>query len=113
MRIITKARLREFWRRADCGDSEGPLRAWHAHVAHRSVAWQSWGDVKSAFGSASRVGNCAVFNVGGNKYRLVARILFSSQKVFVLRIMTHAEYDGGGWKAECGCFESPPGKRHP
>jgi mRNA interferase HigB len=49
------------------------------------VAWHAWGDVKDDFSTASLVGNCAVFNIGGNKYRLVTRILYVSQKVFILR----------------------------
>jgi mRNA interferase HigB len=110
MRVISKARLREFWERAGQQDAEGPLRAWHTHVNHRSVAWQSWAEVKADFGSASLVGNCVVFNIGGNKYRLVTRILYGSQKVFVLKTMTHAEYDKDKWKEDCGCFEPPPAK---
>ncbi len=108
MRVISKTRLREFWDTFGYGDSEGPLRAWHAHVGHRSVAWHSWADVKEVFGSASLVGNCVVFNIGGNKYRLATRILYPSQKIFILKCMTHAEYDDNQWKADCGCFEPPP-----
>lgn len=48
-----------------------------------------------------------VFNIGGNKYRLVTRILYPSQKVFILKVMTHKEYDENKWKDECGCFEAP------
>lgn len=105
MRVISKACLREFWEEAERGDSEGPLSAWHTHVSNRTVAWRSWGDVKAEFGSASLVGNCVVFNIGGNKYRLVTRILYPSQKVFILKVMNHAEYDDDKWKAECGCFD--------
>jgi mRNA interferase HigB len=54
------------------------------------------------------VGRCVVFNIGGNKFRLVTRILYTSQKVFVLRVMTHKEYDDNKWKEECGCYEPPP-----
>jgi mRNA interferase HigB len=110
MRIISKARLREFWGRSGCVDAEGSLRAWHHHVSDRSVAWQSWADVKAMFASASIVGNCTVFNIGGNKYRLVTRILFPSQKVYVLRVMTHAEYDVGRWTHDCGCYSPPPAR---
>jgi mRNA interferase HigB len=110
MRIISKARLRAFWESPDCRDAEGPLRAWHTHVSNKSVAWQDWGDVKADFGTASLVGNCVVFNVGGNKYRLVTRILYPSQKLFILKLMTHAEYDLDKWKEDCGCFERPPAK---
>lgn len=108
MRVISKARLRQFWEQPGYGDSEGPLRAWYTHVSSRSVAWQSWGDVKADFASASIVGTCVVFNIGGNKYRLITRILYPSQKVFVLKVMTHEEYDEDKWKEECGCFEPPP-----
>ncbi|MFN5229138.1 MAG: type II toxin-antitoxin system HigB family toxin [Planctomycetota bacterium] len=65
MRVISRTRLRKFWESAGYTDSEGPLRAWYSHVSHRSVAWQSWSDVKIIFGSASLVGNCVVFNIGG------------------------------------------------
>ncbi|MBI1315222.1 type II toxin-antitoxin system HigB family toxin [bacterium] len=108
MRIISKSRLRAFWEDPGRADSEGPLRAWHAHVGSKTVSWHSWGDVKADFASASLVGSCIVFNIGGNKYRLVTRILYPSQKVFILKVMTHAEYDEGKWKEVCGCFEPPP-----
>jgi len=111
MRIISKSRLKQFWESPGHGDSEGPLRAWYTHVSNRGVAWQSWGDVKAEFGSASLVGNCVVFNIGGNKYRLVTRILYPSQKVFILKVMTHEEYDQDKWKTECGCFAPPPKKK--
>jgi len=111
MRVISQARLQQFWRTPSHKDAEGPLRAWYTHVNNKMVAWQSWAEVKSAFATASIVGNCAVFNIGGNKYRLVTRILYLSQKVFVLRVMTHAEYDRGNWKEECGCVEPPPRSR--
>ena len=108
MRIISKARLRKFWESPNNEDSEEPLRAWYTHVGNSTVAWRSWGDVKAEFGNASHVGNCVVFNIGGNKYRLVTRILYVSQKVFVLKVMTHKEYDQDQWKKECGCYEPPP-----
>lgn len=110
MRVISKARLREFWETPSHEDSEGPLRAWHTHISHKSVAWQSFAGVKAEFGTASLVGNCVVFNIGGNKYRLITRILYPSQKVFILKVMTHAEYDDDKWRESCGCFEPPPPK---
>lgn len=110
MRVITKARLKQFWESPGREDAERPLRAWYTHVAKKAVAWHSWGDVKADFGKASLVGNCVVFNFGGNKYRLATRILYSSQKVFVLKVMTHKEYDDDKWKDECGCCDEPPKK---
>ena len=108
MRVVSKSRLKQFWETPGHEDAEGPLRAWYTQTNNKTVAWLSWGDVKADFGSASIVGNCAVFNIGGNKYRLIARILYVSHKVFVLKVMAHAEYDEDRWKQECGCFTPPP-----
>jgi len=69
------------------------------------------GRVKAEFGSASLVGNCVVFNIGGNRYRLVTRILYAGQKVFILKVMTHKEYDENKWKDDCGCLEVPPKRK--
>jgi mRNA interferase HigB len=104
MRVISKARLKQFWETPGHADAEGPLRAWHTRVNSKTVTWRSWGDVKADFPSASTVGACVVFNIGGNKYRLATRILYASHKVFVLKAMTHAEYDEGKWKKDYGCF---------
>jgi mRNA interferase HigB len=68
MRVISNARLKEFWELADHPDAEGPLRAWSMHVSSRTVSWQAWGGVRASFASASFVGDCVVFNIGGNKY---------------------------------------------
>ena len=111
MRVISKSRLKQFWKSHRHKEAEGPLRAWYLHVNSKTVSWRSWGDVKVEFGNASSVGNCVVFNIGGNKYRLVVRILYVSQKVFILKVMTHKEYDDGNWKAECGCFAPPPERK--
>lgn len=110
MRVISRTRLREFWETPGYRDSEGPLRAWHSHVSHKSVTWLSWGDVRGEFGSASLVGNCVVFNIGGNKYWLVTGILHPSQKIFILKCMTHGEYDEDKWKKDCGCFDAAPAR---
>jgi mRNA interferase HigB len=108
MRVISKARLRQFWESATHRDAEGPLRAWYIHVSSRTVSWQSWGDVKASLGNASIGGDCVVFNISGNKYRMICRVRYPTQKVFVLRVMTHREYDEGKWKDQCGCFKPPP-----
>lgn len=108
MRVISQSRLKQFWTMPGRADSEGPLRAWYTHVGSKSVAWRAWAEVRSSFATVSLIGNCVVFNIGGNKYRLVTRVLYPSQKVFVLRVMTHAEYDENKWPADCGCFEQPP-----
>jgi mRNA interferase HigB len=108
MRVISKARLAQFWEAPGHRDAEGPLRAWYTHVNSKTVMWASWADLKAAFATASIVGSCVVFNIGGNKYRLVTRVLYASQKVFILKVMTHKEYDDDKWKEECGCYTPPP-----
>lgn len=111
MRVISKSRLKKFWESTGRGDSEGPLRAWYTHVSSKTVAWKNWSDVRASFRNADLVGTCIVFNIGGNKYRLITRVLYPSHKVFILKVMTHKEYDHDPWKEECGCFNTPPKKQ--
>jgi mRNA interferase HigB len=83
-------REREFAERYP--DAEGPLAAW-AEVCE-AAAWASPSDVKAFDGRASFVGtDRVVFNVGGNKHRLIVRIAYAAQLVFVCFVGTHAEYD--------------------
>ena len=90
MRIIAKRTLRTFWEREP--RAEQPLKAWYA-VA-RKVDWSSPADVKAVYGNASIVGgNRVVFNIGGNRYRLVVRFDYSRRIGFVRFAGTHAEYD--------------------
>jgi mRNA interferase HigB len=98
MRVISRSRLRAFWTTAGGRLAEGPPQAWYVHVSRRSTDWATWADVKASFASASAVGNCVVFNIGGNKFRLVVRIIDPSRRIYVLRVMTHAEYDQSNWK---------------
>ena len=109
MRVISKSRLKKFWESPNCGDSEGPLRAWYTRVNDKSVVWENWGDVTTAYGNADLVGRCVVFNIAGNKFRLITRILYP-RMVYILKVMTHKEYDNGNWKVECKCFSPSPKK---
>lgn len=97
MHIVTRRKLVEFWRRHPL--AEGPLRRWFKVT--EQAAWQSFADVRSTFASADQYCRVVVFNIGGNKYRLVAAIHFNRQKVFVIHVLTHAEYSRGDWKANC------------
>jgi mRNA interferase HigB len=54
--------------------------------------------MKTVYATADLVGRRTVFNIAGNKYRLIARINYRAQLVFVLYILTHSEYDLGNWK---------------
>lgn len=91
MRVIALKRLREHWEARGRGDSEQPLKAWYALV--RQAAWAHFPDVKAQFGSASAVGERVVFNIAGNKYRLVTYINYEFHTVYVRFVGTHAEYD--------------------
>jgi mRNA interferase HigB len=94
MHIITEKRLREFWEYHP--DSEGPLRAWASVV--RQVEWENFAEIREFYPHADRVGPYTVFNVGGNKYRLVTAIHFNRLKVYIRYLFTHKEYDIGDWK---------------
>jgi mRNA interferase HigB len=97
VRIIARRSLREFWERPGHQDSEQPLRAWFAEAA--KAEWSSPADIKKQHRNASIVSNSrVVFNIGGNKYRLIVVIHFNRAKVFVRHVLTHAEYDRGTWK---------------
>lgn len=102
MRILSKAALRAFWETAEGRDSEGPLRGWYKSVL--KADWQNFAEVRRSYGSADLVGDCAVFNIGGNRFRLVVKINYATHKVFIAKVMTHREYDKDKWKKDCGCF---------
>jgi mRNA interferase HigB len=116
MWIISKARLRDFWLTKEGRRAKKELELWYHAVS--AADWHSHVDVKALFGARfDVVGDCAVFDIRGNDFRLVARIRFKSHKVFVLKVMTHAEYDNDDWKRTCGCFTDglpkKPEKRSP
>jgi len=92
VRVIARRTLREFWEERGHGDAEQPLRAWFAEA--RRATWRTPADVKAAYRNASFVGNDrVVFNIGGNKYRLVVALKYSAQIAFIRFVGTHAEYD--------------------
>lgn len=104
MRVLSLKALREHWEKPGREDSEGPLKAWHAEV--RKADWSGPADVKSFYRSASLVAdNRVVFNIGGNKYRLVVWVNYDKKMVLIKFVGTHKEYDdinsetvGGGKK---------------
>lgn len=96
MHVISKKKLREFWRLYP--KAESPLEDWY-HAA-QAGEWESLADVRKARADADQVGRFTVFDIGGNKYRLIAVIHFNRGKVYVRHVLTHAEYDKGKWKDE-------------
>ena len=90
MRIIAKRTLRTYWEKEP--RAEQPLRSWYAIVA--VADWNFPADVKAVYRNASIVGNDRiVFNIAGNRYRLIIRFDFSNRIGFVRFVGTHAEYD--------------------
>jgi len=94
MRIIKRGALVNFWNKHP--DAQSSLESWYRVV--RKAAWRMPAEMKAVYANADLVGRRTVFNIAGNKYRLIARINYRSQRIFVLYILTHAEYDRGSWK---------------
>ena len=110
VRVISKRRLREFWesRKHDAEAAQRVLITWHKLA--KNADWASFAGLKQTFGSADQVGNCVVFDVGNNRFRLIGRVNYRRGIVYVLRVMDHAEYDKNLWVEDCGCYRPPPGR---
>ena len=93
MRVIRRKAIVEFGRLRP--DALPALDAWY-RTALRAT-WRSLVDTRKDFRHADLVGERTVFNIGGNKYRLIAKVNYRTQRVFIRAILTHAEYDRGGW----------------
>jgi mRNA interferase HigB len=92
MRIIARGTLRDHWTRSGRGDSEAPLKAWFRDVERAD--WATPAEVKRDFRSASILSDHrVVFNIAGNKYRLIVRINYPYRVVYIRFVGTHAEYD--------------------
>jgi len=89
MHIISKRTLRDFGLRHP--RALAPLLAWHTLMQHCHA--HSFAELKLTFGSADWVAGFVVFDIGGNKYRLVADVIFPAQRVYIKHVFTHREYD--------------------
>lgn len=90
MRLISRKKLIEFWTRYT--DSEEQLKAWASEV--QQAHWKTPSDVKARYGTADILpGDRVVFNIKGNRYRLIVKIQYNIQIVFIRFIGTHKEYD--------------------
>jgi mRNA interferase HigB len=84
MRIIKRGALVQFWEKHP--DAKARLESWYAVVRH--AGWKTPAEMKAVYPSADLVGRRTVFNIAGNKYRLIARVNYHTQRVFVLYILT-------------------------
>lgn len=92
MRIIVRKALKDFWEKSPHRDAEQPLKAWFKEV--EIADWATPSDVKRIYRNASFAGNDrVVFNIAGNKYRLVVRINYPYRVVYIRFIGTHKAYD--------------------
>ena len=94
MRVISRKRLKEAVARRS--DLEVPLDAWF-RIA-KKADWKNLADVRKTFSSADAVGRWTVFNVKGNRYRLITEINYAFGRIYIRHVLTHAEYDRGIWK---------------
>lgn len=94
MHVISRKKLREFWEQhADAYDA---LDNWYK--AASKTKWSNLAEVQTLYSTAEVVGNFTVFNIKGNKYRLVVDIVYAEATIFIKYVLTHAEYDKDKWK---------------
>jgi len=94
MHIFTRKRLVDFAaKHPDCATA---LDAWYRIVRHSAIA--NFVELRAIFPSADQVLGLTVFNIGGNKVRLIAAIHYNSQRLYIRHILTHKEYDTNKWK---------------
>ena len=92
MRVIAKSTLKKFWAQPGRGDSRGALESWHEEAIKAN--WTSPQAVRDQYASASICGNNrVVFNIGGNKYRLVVEMQYRAGIAWVKFVGTHAQYN--------------------
>jgi len=92
MRVIAKSTLRVFYDEVNYADSKSALESWHHEVV--KADWSNPNEIKAQYKSASIVGdNKVVFNICGNKYRLIVKINYFAKIVYVKFIGTHKQYD--------------------
>jgi mRNA interferase HigB len=95
VKIISNSALRAF--AGQHPQAQGPLQGWRRVIEKNR--FDNWAALKAAFNTVDKVGDLVVFNVGGNKYRLIACIRFEKQIVYIKAVLTHTEYDRGVWKS--------------
>ncbi|CAM5525760.1 type II toxin-antitoxin system HigB family toxin [Eoetvoesiella caeni] len=95
MKVISNSALRAFV--AKHPQAEAALLGWRRVIEKNRFI--NWAALTSAFGSVDKVDELTVFNIGGNKYRLIAYVRFEKQIVYIKAVLTHQDYDKGAWKS--------------
>ena len=94
MKVISNSALRSF--AAKHPQADAALQGWRRVVEKNR--FDNWAELKAAFNAIDKVGELVVFDIGGNKYSLIAYIRFSRQILYIKGVLTHDEYDTGAWK---------------
>lgn len=100
MRIISERTIRNYYREKP--ESEFALRDWIRAV--KIADWRNFTDLKNTFNHADIFRKCVVFDVGGNKWRVIGKVEYQKHLVFIKRILTHDDYtrkNGKFWKSDC------------
>ncbi len=98
MHVIAKPALIAFWTMYP--SAERPLQAWYQTMERERFS--DFNHLRETFASADYVDGLTVFNIGGNKYRLIASIHYNRRKVYIRNVLTHEEYDRETWKRRIG-----------
>jgi mRNA interferase HigB len=103
MHVFSRPKLRKA--ATDYPDAAASLNVWFK-IAERA-RWENIHQVRQEYPHANLVGSCVVFNISGNKSRLITRIFYAPDEfrghAYVLHVLTHKEYDADKWKADCDC----------
>ncbi len=99
MRIISKKKLSDFNFRFP--DAKNALMAWYRIT--KQANWSNFSEVRETFRHADIYKDCVVFDIGGNKYRLITKIRYQKKRVYIRFVLTHSEYDKDVWKDNCEC----------
>lgn len=100
MHIIARKMLLDF--SAKYPDAKKPLESWWNIC--RKNDFSSFGELKKTFGTADLVGKCVIFDIGGTKYRLVVRVNFTAQRMWIKYILPHVRYDKLKLKEDSKCL---------
>lgn len=97
MRVISRKALVEF--AAKHPDAAEPLDNWYRRTS--KALWNNLAEVRRDYPHADLVGQCTIFNISGNKYRLIVKIKYRYEIIYIRLVLTHRVYDKGVWKHDC------------
>jgi mRNA interferase HigB len=99
LHVISRRTLREFWDQYP--DAQEPLNEWFKAASR--ATWQNIAEVKQMYRHADTAGECTIFNIRGNNYRLIVKIRYDKQTIYIRFVSTHVEYNKEKWKNDCNC----------